>query len=211
MAQDTKNKILDAAETLFSQQGFMQTSMREITTLAGVNLASVNYHFGSKKNLIQSVLKRYLDVLMPQFDTILNHSDCNLECNNLEGFLASLVPPMMTLQDVSPNGTEKFVQLLGKGYNETQGHLRRFIMNDYGVTISRLIEHIKLSLPSVSEEVLFWRLHFAMGSFVFSMASSQALKEIAKSDFNSSVDVSDVILQMVPFVAHGLASGSYAN
>ena len=211
MAQDTKNKILDAAETLFSQQGFMQTSMREITTLAGVNLASVNYHFGSKKNLIQSVLKRYLDVLMPQFDTILNHSDSNLECNNLEGFLASLVPPMMTLQDVSPNGTEKFVQLLGKGYNETQGHLRRFIMNDYGVTISRLIEHIKLSLPSVSEEVLFWRLHFAMGSFVFSMASSQALKEIAQSDFNSSVDVSDVILQMVPFVAHGLASGSYAN
>lgn len=211
MAQDTKNKILDAAETLFSQQGFMQTSMREITTLAGVNLASVNYHFGSKKNLIQSVLKRYLDVLMPQFDTILNHSDSNLECNDLEGFLASLVPPMMTLQDVSPNGTEKFVQLLGKGYNETQGHLRRFIMNDYGVTISRLIEHIKLSLPSVSEEVLFWRLHFAMGSFVFSMASSQALKEIAQSDFNSSVDVSDVILQMVPFVAHGLASGSYAN
>ena len=211
MAQDTKNKILDAAETLFSQQGFMQTSMREITTLAGVNLASVNYHFGSKKNLIQSVLKRYLDVLMPQFDTVLKHSDSNLECNNLEGFLASLVPPMMTLQDVSPNGTEKFVQLLGKGYNETQGHLRRFIMNDYGVTISRLIEHIKLSLPSVSEEVLFWRLHFAMGSFVFSMASSQALKEIAQSDFNSSVDVSDVILQMVPFVAHGLASGSYAN
>ena len=66
MAKNTKTDILDAAELLFSQYGFTQTSMREITTQANVNLASVNYHFGSKKNLIQSVLKRYFDILMPE-------------------------------------------------------------------------------------------------------------------------------------------------
>ena len=49
MAKDTKKRILDAAETLFAEQGYAQTSMRAITARADVNLASVNYHFGSKK------------------------------------------------------------------------------------------------------------------------------------------------------------------
>ena len=53
MAKDTKVRILNAAEALFAEQGFTQTSMRAITARADVNLASVNYHFGSKKNLIQ--------------------------------------------------------------------------------------------------------------------------------------------------------------
>ena len=45
----TKRKILDAAESLFAVKGFTGTSLREITGLAEVNLAAVNYHFGSKK------------------------------------------------------------------------------------------------------------------------------------------------------------------
>lgn len=46
----TKNKILDAAEHLFAVNGFNGTSLREITSQAEVNLAAVNYHFGSKKS-----------------------------------------------------------------------------------------------------------------------------------------------------------------
>ena len=56
MAQsDTVERILDAAEQLFAEKGFAETSLRLITSKAGVNLAAVNYHFGSKKALIQAV------------------------------------------------------------------------------------------------------------------------------------------------------------
>jgi len=57
---DTKTRILDAAEKLFAERGFSETSLRLITSKAEVNLASVNYHFGSKKELIRAVLARYL-------------------------------------------------------------------------------------------------------------------------------------------------------
>ncbi|MEC9262881.1 MAG: helix-turn-helix domain-containing protein, partial [Pseudomonadota bacterium] len=49
MSKQTKARIIEAAEYLFALQGYGQTSMREITARADVNLASVNYHFGSKK------------------------------------------------------------------------------------------------------------------------------------------------------------------
>src|SRR4249920_224479 len=57
----TKEKLLDAAEALFMEHGFEATSLRLITTAAGVNLAAANYHFGSKEELFQAVLTRRLD------------------------------------------------------------------------------------------------------------------------------------------------------
>src|SRR5438132_11926503 len=58
---DTKTRILDAAERLFVEHGFEATSLRQLTAAAGVNLAAVNYHFGSKEELFQAVLTRRLD------------------------------------------------------------------------------------------------------------------------------------------------------
>ena len=58
---ETRTRILDAAEELFMQHGFEGTSMRQLTTRAGVNLAAVNYHFGSKDALIEAVFRRRLD------------------------------------------------------------------------------------------------------------------------------------------------------
>ena len=205
MARQTKNDILDAAECLFSQNGFSHTSMREITAQAGVNLASVNYHYGSKKNLIQAVFKRYFDQLMPKIDTCLVSFESPKGAEGVEKLLYSLIPSMLHLNNVTEQGTANFVKLLGRGYNETQGHLRRFIMTDYGATIRALVSAIQHCLPHVPEEELFWRLHFAIGSFVFSMASSQALTEIAESDFQKHIDISEVIAHLVPFVAQGLA------
>ena len=49
---DTRERILDAAERLFMAHGYDGTSMRHITSEAQVNLASVNYHFGSKEALM---------------------------------------------------------------------------------------------------------------------------------------------------------------
>ena len=54
----TKSRILDAAERLFLEHGFEATSLRQLTAAAGVNLAAVNYHFGSKEELFQAVLTR---------------------------------------------------------------------------------------------------------------------------------------------------------
>src|SRR4051812_50156783 len=58
---ETRTRILDAAEELFMLHGFEGTSMRILTAKAGVNLAAVNYHFGSKDALIEAVFRRRLD------------------------------------------------------------------------------------------------------------------------------------------------------
>ena len=60
---DTKQRILDVAERLFATRGFHATSLRAITRAAEVNLAAVNYHFGSKDALLEAVMLRRLGPL----------------------------------------------------------------------------------------------------------------------------------------------------
>src|SRR4051794_41451328 len=54
----TKAAVFNAAERLFALHGFQNVSVRDITAEAGVNLASVNYHFGSKDALLFEIFRR---------------------------------------------------------------------------------------------------------------------------------------------------------
>ena len=112
----TKEKILDVAEGLFAEHGFKDTSLRTITGKAGVNLASVNYHFGDKKTLVRAVLNRYLEAFMPAVQDALVNLNLNSSYDMADVF-ESLRGPLRNLNDVRPNGTNRFMLLIGRGGN----------------------------------------------------------------------------------------------
>src|SRR5207247_1481706 len=76
--KDTRSRILDVAEELFSEQGFDRVSIRDITNKARVNLAAINYHFGSKEDLIAAILKRQFEPLVARMDAALMKALPNL-------------------------------------------------------------------------------------------------------------------------------------
>ena len=56
---DTKNRIVDTAIALFAKKGFAATGLRELANEAEVNLAMINYFFGSKKGLLKDILDTF--------------------------------------------------------------------------------------------------------------------------------------------------------
>ncbi len=56
--QTTKDRLLDAAESLFAEKDFQDVSIRELAAAAEVNVAAVNYHYQGKDNLIREVVTR---------------------------------------------------------------------------------------------------------------------------------------------------------
>jgi AcrR family transcriptional regulator len=204
--QQTQQKILDAAERLFAETGFAATSLRQITSVAEVNLASVNYHFGSKKELIQAVLQRYLQVLMPRLDQEFTQLLAQQKAVSLDAALSAFIKPLLELSKVQTQGTTLFLQLLGRGYTDVQGHLRWFFQQHYGRTLDKFVLLVQQSCPDLPASELFWRLHFSLGTIVFTMASHVALKEIAEADFDETVETEGVINRLIPYLAAGIAA-----
>ncbi|KJG26586.1 TetR family transcriptional regulator [Photobacterium iliopiscarium] len=201
----TKNRILDAAELLFAARGFKATSLRVITATAGVNLASVNYHYGDKKGLIRAVLSRYLEQFMPALKMELMTLHQRDKFTMEEVFLC-VKQPLLTLNSCKTNGTTIFMSLLGRGYTDVQGHLRWFITTHYDDVIHLFISAVRRAYPCLDPETLFWRLHFTLGAAVFTMASSTALCEIAVNDFSHHIKIDDLINRLVPYLAAGVAA-----
>lgn len=203
---ETKTKILNAAERLFAERGFSDTSLRLITSRAEVNLASVNYHFGSKKELIQAVLARYLEVFMPRLADSLDALQDTDAANDQSAVFGCLVEPLLQLNHFRNHGTRVFLQLLGRGYIESQGHLRWFITTHYGEVMKSFDRAVQIANPHLSKAEIFWRLHFTLGTVVFTMASSDALQDIAKADFGQDVDIEELIHRLIPFISAGVST-----
>ena len=200
----TKERILDAADVLFAERGFAETSLRVITARADVNLASVNYHFGSKKSLIQAVFDRYLrdftDGLANEM-TALESDGSELE---VEAVIGAVLKPLAALDVKRRNGISIFMRLLGRAYAETQGHLRTYVTERYGHVLARFTRLLHQSYPQLEANQIFWRLHYMLGSLIFTLAGSDALREISATDFQQPVSMEQVVEQMIPFLAAGM-------
>lgn len=82
-SEPVREKLLDAAEALFCEKGFEGTSVRDLTTAAGCNVASVNYHFGGKDKLYVEMFRRQMRRLFQRhkelIDTLADNPDATLE------------------------------------------------------------------------------------------------------------------------------------
>lgn len=165
--QDTKERILDAAEGLFARDGFHGTSLRAITARAGANLASVSYHFGSKDALIQAVFERRLIPLnrtrLQRLEDVRQHSERTGKKPGTRETLAAFVEPTMQFRN-SCSGAEDFIVLVGRALHEPDDALRNTFVQLMRPVFLCLFQTLCQSLPRQNVSTLFWRLQFALGA-----------------------------------------------
>lgn len=204
--KDTSTAILDAAEQLFSERGFAETSLRTITSRAGVNLAAVNYHFGSKKSLIHAVFARFLSPFTERLRQELADYEVSLERQTaeLERLLGIVFCTAMATCEEQPERLNRFTRLLGLAYTQGQGHIKRYLNREYGEVYGRFSELLRRSMPELSAEELFWRFHFMLGAVMFTFSGVDTLKAMAEHDVGRPAQTSDVIGLMLPFLAGGM-------
>lgn len=204
----TAERILDAAQVLFATKGFAETSLRHITSKAGVNLAAVNYHFGSKEKLMQAVFERTLTPFCDKLEKqLLAHAQSGGEPLTLEELFGMMVSIADKVYGDDSKEFSRFMRLMGLAYTQTQDELRAFLGERYGMVFKRFLVHIKLAAPEMPPKELFWRIHFALGSAVFTLASFGGLQEVLNNDYGMEVGLPDVVKRLVPFMAAGIRGG----
>ena len=203
---DTKTRILDAAESLFVEHGFEATSLRSLTSAAGVNLAAVNYHFGSKEELFQAVLTRRLDPMNQERIDRLERMQREaggkpLSC---ERILSGMLVPALRLARDQKRGGQSFLRLLGRAYADPAPFIRHFLSAQYAQMIGRYKEAFLQALPHLSRQELTWRLHFVMGALSYTLAGTDALKLFAQMSPQEKDNDELLIQRLAPFLVAGL-------
>jgi AcrR family transcriptional regulator len=205
-SQDTKSRILDAAEALFTEHGFEATSLRQLTAAAAVNLAAVNYHFGSKEELFQAVLTRRLDPMNQERIALLERYEREAGGRPLtcEKILSAMLIPALRISRDEKRGGKDFLRVLGRAYADPAPFIRHFLSAQYAEMIARFKDAFLEALPHLTREELTWRLHFVMGALSYTLAGTDTLKLMLQVLGGEPADDERLLQRLAPFLAAGL-------
>lgn len=200
-ARPTKDSILDAAEQLFSERGIEGVSLRCLTGRAGVNLASVHYHFGSKEQVVKAVFRRRVRVVNRQrierLERLERHGD-----PRLEEILTALFEPGLRLA-ADPERGRRFMRLGARIFFEPAKYMAHLFEEEFAEVIRRFRAALERSLPDLPPEELRIRMHFAIGVLVHTMLDTERARKLT-IPCGGPPGERRILTSMVSFVAAGL-------
>jgi AcrR family transcriptional regulator len=162
---ETKEKILDTAQRLIGEQGYSATSVRNIVAEAGVNLAAIHYHFGSKEELLDAVIARKAGPVNEERLTRLRRfeKESGGRGPNVRQALEAFLVPMADRADRDP----AFVRLMGRMMAE--GLLVTIVQRHFHEIVERFVAVLRRALPELPEQEFRWRMHFMFGAMAYTM------------------------------------------
>ncbi len=164
----TRERILEAAAEMFAERGVEAVSLRELTLRAGVNLAAVNYHFGSKEGVLAEVFLRSSRPIVKWRLELLEKVERDADGRpSLEQLLDGYMRPAL---HVGRRQNRSFVRLRARLAIERDEMARSLLAECFDESTKRYIDEIALALPGLPKDELYWRFHFMMGSMFYTMA-----------------------------------------
>lgn len=201
----TKLAILKATERLVAAHGFEATSLRAITAAAKVNLAAVNYHFSTKDALILAMLNRRLRPVNEARLALLDQleGDADGQPVPLEKVLDALFRPVLDAVSQRGKGGRDFLRLLALALAEPGAYLKPLVEKEFSEKTRRFHLALRRALPGLSDCEAHWRLHFAHGVFLHTVAHSEVLVCTSRGRCRLS-DSEAVLRRIIDFCAAGL-------
>src|ERR1039457_1655642 len=200
---DTKDKILDAAERLIGEQGYAATSLRHIIAEAGVNLAAVHYHFGSKEELLDAVVERKVTPVNEARVAWLDGVEAEAGGGPMvvEKVLEAFLLPTAEVASRSPG----FVRLMGQMLAE--GMMPRIVERHLQATGRRFVAALRRAVPGLPQEELMWRVHFMVGAMAHTMCRAPIFPQMA----GDAADMEPRMKRLVTFLDAGFRASPTAG
>jgi len=208
-AEDTKERLLDAAERLFAESGFEGTSLRAVTQAAGTSVSAANYHFGSKEALLVATIRRRTEPVArartERLDAIERRAGgAPLP---LEEVLDAFLRPVFD-QRARPERGDDFRWIAARLFSDPPPVVAALKRDVFGRTAERFLDALAKALPDAPRRQIALDLQFLVGVMVH--VTSGHLEDVPTPEgWPRLDDLSDetVLARMIAFVAAGLLAG----
>lgn len=198
----TRERLLEAARKLFSRKSFTQVSIRDITEEAGLGVAAVHYHFGSKNGLVLALFRRTAPAVIEQRLALLAAATARTGSieERLDGVLYALLAPVIRWSR-EPEAQRYYIPFLMRA--QLDGPRRIQELDNRNIRhLGPFREALQNLLPEMSEAEIGWRLHFVLGIEHAVMMEAQRMSKLT-GGASDEEDDETVIRRVVEFARQG--------
>ena len=198
-----KERLLDAAEQLFAQRGFHGVSLRDITQMAGVDVALVSYHFGSKRALFAAVFERRAEVLNEERLELLEEvrRAALPGAPTVEAIVNAFTHPLLDRSARGGPGWKSYFALVAYVNNSPEfGPI--MMTRHFDPLVDRFIAVLREALPNCPPREIYWGYQFLTGALTLTFAETGRIDKLSAGLCRSS-DLDSVHQRLGPYVAAG--------
>lgn len=198
-----KERILDAAESLFAHRGFHGVSVRDITNAAGVDVALVSYHFGGKRELFASVFQRRAELLNLERLALLDevrHAALP-GTPSVEAIVNAFTYPLLERSARGGPRWKSYFALVAQVNNSPEwGPV--LMTQHFDPLVDRFIAVLREALPGCPPREIYWGYQFLTGALTLTFAETGRIDKLSGGLCKSS-DLDSVHQRLAPYVAAG--------
>jgi AcrR family transcriptional regulator len=195
-------RILDAAEQLFSEFGYHGVTLKDIAARVGVSSTLIHYHFTGKDSIFEAVWARRAPVsARNRLDAMRRYAEDVGDNVTVEGALHAWIDPDLNVQIEEKDQWLAFGRIAAQA-NSAAGWGAEKMTKYFNPVVLALIELLKKAMPECDEETIFWGYHFVSGAMTHNMARTRRLDELSHG-LCSSDDFVSIRRHMATFMAAG--------
>lgn len=199
---DLRDKILDAAELIFADAGYVGAKMRDIADLAGTNQSLIRYYFGSKQELFDEVFRRRGAVVSGRRHVLLDEVLNRPEPPRVEDIMRAYLTPQWEMKYSGPSGAA-FVRLQARLHAEPEEHSLRLRREVYDASVKRYIDELTRCLPHLTRDIVSLRMAFVVGTYMFMLNDLGRLNDLTDGQIGP-VDGELMLSHLSIFLSVGL-------
>jgi AcrR family transcriptional regulator len=199
-----RQRLMDASEQLFAEHGWNAVSIRTIVAAAGVNLAALHYHFGSKEQLLSEIFTARAKPIAEERVRLLAEIDLEND-PSLERILEAFLRPALTIGSDVRFGGRAFVKLRARLATEPEAVSRKILANAFDESSGEFLQALARALPDIPRGELEWRFHFMLGAMFYTMADAGRIQSLTNGRCDPG-RVEDALAHIIPFLAAGFRS-----
>lgn len=199
---DRIERILDAAEFLFSKHGLHGVTLKDVAKAVGSHHTLLNYYFTDKKALFDAVFARRAEVTATRRMKALDAYDAATDGRpTVEGALRAFLDTDLDLY-IEGGESWKNYGALGAQVANTPDWGATLMEEHFDPVVLRLIELLKKALPESAEDDIFWGYHFVSGALMLTLARTGRI-DVLSGGLCKSNDFAAVKDNMASFMAGG--------
>jgi AcrR family transcriptional regulator len=210
--KSAKERILEGSLRIFAERGFQTATLREITDLVAVNIAAVNYYYGSKDALIRAVLIRYVRPIVDARHAALDELEGRQRRASVREVVETLVWPMVRFSRDTWGG-RSVVQLLLQTRAIPRPEFQDIVGELFDPIGHRFVDAFLKASPRLGRAEAYWRYNFALGAIMQVLTDSNpATRRLeALSGGLCPADDKAIAAQLVNFISAGIAADARAK